>query len=585
MRLTWAIVTLLLITQWYACKEDEEEPEVIASFTSAVDPNDFMTINFTNESTGYETLSWNFGDNSAASSEENPSHTYPDLGTYTVTLTATNGGVTDSFQADVTITDPNAELTKLVGDESKTWKLLRETTTNRYPLQVGPLDYSSIWWAMGLGNDALAQRPCMLNDEWTFFRNGDMHYRANGDYWAEQNVFDPSDFCASTADPMIAKTGEDVSAWGDGDHTFELIPGEQMKLKAIGNGAFIGHLKVGSEYEVFDTDPMVQNEVIYNVMKLTDDNVDTLIVQVNYKPAGAATSDRYWRYTLVHYDNPAEEPPIPGNKPSASFDMVVDGYTITCTNTSSYGDSYLWDFGDGTTETSTDVTHTYTNDGFYNISLTATNANGTSTATQTLWLDDSSPALTDELLQGAPWKVVVGEKTIFVGPGMGSPDWWAVPKKFLTGEGTGGDDWSCMVDDEFTFTAGGVYTYDGKGLVRNDGYLGPTNGCVDETTLTGNSLYFASGTHTYTFTPAAGDARAIILLTNGPDRAAFIGFYKGYYGGENFTSADPPNGGNLTNQYEVMGYAVGAEKEYLFVTVDISDVHDSSKSWSVILER
>jgi hypothetical protein len=34
-----------------------------------------------------------------------------------------------------------------------------------------------------------------------------------------------------------------------------------------------------------------------------------------------------------------------------------------------------------------------------------------------------------------------------------------------------------------------------------------------------------------------------------------------------------------------MGYAVGAEKEYLFVTVDISDVHDSSKSWSVILER
>ncbi|GAB1405026.1 hypothetical protein MASR1M74_22050 [Lentimicrobium sp.] len=71
----------------------------------------------------------------------------------------------------------------------------------------------------------------------------------------------------------------------------------------------------------------------------------------------------------------------------------------------------------------------------------------------------------------------------------------------------------------------------------------------------------------------------------GPAEPAFIGFYKGYYGGENTNGANPPNGGNLTNQYEVMGYANTGSKEYLFVTVDVSAAHDGSASWSVVLER
>jgi hypothetical protein len=91
-------------------------------------------------------------------------------------------------------------------------------------------------------------------------------------------------------------------------------------------------------------------------------------------------------------------------------------------------------------------------------------------------------------------------------------------------------------------------------------------------------------THTFAFTPA-GSSRAIITLTNGPGFAAFIGFSKGYYGGENVNGADPPNGGNPTNRYEVMNYYELGEKEILIVTVDITSDHSGTAAWTMTLER
>ncbi|MCU0371418.1 MAG: PKD domain-containing protein, partial [Bacteroidales bacterium] len=315
--LTWAVFFLLLLSQLISCKKEEEEPDVIASFTFQVDANDFMKVAFTNQSSNFSALLWNFGDNSATSTETNPVHTFPDLGDYTVKLTATslNGQVTDEFTATVTITDPNAELTKLVGETSKTWKLIRVGTSGRYPIQVfqynlaDPANPVTNWWAMGLGNDELANRPCMLNDEWTFFRDGTLDFKANGDYWAEGGVFSPDNICASTSDPMVSGDGEDLSAWKDGTHQFEFLPGEG-KLKAIGTGAFIGFIKLATDYEIMDLDPMVPDMVEYDVYKLTDGTTDTLIIQGHYYDNPETTTEYLgtWRFCLVHYDNPDDEP-------------------------------------------------------------------------------------------------------------------------------------------------------------------------------------------------------------------------------------------------------------------------------------
>ncbi len=573
-----AFLVLFAIASMTSCKDDEEEePEVLASFTSVADG---LTVTFTNTSQNAATYSWAFGDGET-STEVNPVHTYTALGTFTVTLTAYSPkGKLHSYADDVTCVDPDADLTKLVGtfeEGKKTWKLIRDVTTGVYPLEVGPSDHSTIWWAFGLQED-LAKRTCLLNDEWTFVREGlGMEFRANGDYWAEGGVFEPANICAST-DQMLGPGGVDLSAWGDGDHTFVLnTAANPPTLQVVGLGAYIGLCKEGTGKEV----TVPQEEVTYEIISLVDGTTDTLIVQGSYMDGGG-----YWRFALVHYDNPNDEPPIPQPKPTAKYDIAFNGLTLTFTNSSEYGETYLWDFGDGQTSTETSPTHTYAGDGYYEISLKATNGFGDNTLIKSTFLVVNSPALTDALLQGAAWKVVVGDKSICVGPTMGSNEWWAVPKAFMTGGGTGGDDWSCIVDDEFTFSAGGVYTYDGKGLVRNDGYIaGDPHGCSEESAVTGNGAYFLSGTHSWALTPAAGDARAIITLTNGPDRAAFIGFYKGYYGGENTDNTKPPNGGNPTNIYEVMGYAQGTTYEYLFVTVDLDGAGPNTSSWSAILYR
>jgi len=572
-----AFLILFAIASMTSCKDDEEEePEVLASFTAV---SDGLVVTFTNTSQNAATYLWDFGD-TQTSAEVNPVHTYADLGTFTVKLRAYSPkGKFHDYQSNVTCVDPNAELTKLVGsfeEGQKTWRLIRDVSTGVYPLEVGPSDHSTIWWAYGLQED-LANRTCLLNDEWTFVRDGNkMLFRANGDYWAEGGVFEPANICAST-DQMLGPGGVDLSAWGDGDHTFVLnMTATPPTLQVVGLGAYIGLCKEGTGAEV----TVPQQEVTYEVISLVDGTTDTLIVQGSYMDGGG-----YWRFVLVHYDNPNDEPPIPQPKPVTGYDMVIDGLTVTFNNTTTYGQTYAWDFGDGQTSTEKDPVHVYAAGGFFNISLTATNAFGSTSLIKPLFLVGNTPALTDELLQGAPWTVVVAEKTIFVGPTMGSSEWWAVPLNFLTGGGTGGDDWSCIVDDEFTFSAGGEFYYDSKGTVRNDGYFGSPNGCWEESALTGNALAFGSGARTYTFQPGGGGLNPTITLFNKDGKVGFIGFYKGYYGGENTDGTKAPNGGLESNMYEVMGYAQGTSKEYLFVAVDLDGAGAGTSSWSAILER
>jgi len=582
-KIQWIVLLFLVITQITACKKEKED-DVIAGFTYSIDEADFRKVTFTSHANaikGSPEIVWDFGDNTTLADEKTPVHNYSAEGEYTVTLTATaSNGAKDVYSVKIIVTDPDVDLAKLVGATSKTWKLIRDVSTGRYPLEVGPANFSSIWWAMGRQNDELANRPCMLNDEWTFQRGGTMVFDAKGDYWAEGGVFFPANICGST-DKMEGISGEDLSAWGSGTHGFELTSGTEPTLKVTGLGAYIGLCKVATDAEV----TVPQTSVTYKIIKLTEGTVDTLILQTAYMTGGSSPQPAYWRFVLVHYDNPADEPPIPGPAPTAGFTAAVTGRTISLTNTTTLADSYLWEFGDGQTSTEKDPVYTYATDGAFNVKLTATNPNGFSTALKFFFI--STTDLTAAQLQGSAWSVRLDEKSIFVGPAMGSDAWYSVPLSSLNGSASGVDDWSCIINDEFIFSAGGVYEYKTNGDGRNDGYFGGQNGCIsdDEIAASGNGAAFGSGIHSYAFTPASGTTRAKITLTNGGSKAAFIGFYKGYFGGENSTSTNPPNGGNLTNIYEVMGYANTGTKEYLFVTVDVSANHDGSSSWSVVLER
>lgn len=67
----------------------------------------------------------------------------------------------------------------------------------------------------------------------------------------------------------------------------------------------------------------------------------------------------------------------------ASFDLAEDGSTILLTNTSTPGD-VVWDFGDGTTSDEQNPSHTYTEDGEYEVCLTLFGLCGEQTTCQTV---------------------------------------------------------------------------------------------------------------------------------------------------------------------------------------------------------
>lgn len=578
------LVALFASALVWSCK-DKNEVEVLSGFSYAVDQADFRKVTFTNTSSGYTSVSWDFGDGSATSTEENPVHVYQTIGTYTVTLTATGSdNSTNVSSQEITISDPDAELTKLAGVDSKTWKLIRTVAPGVWPLEVGPISRDQVWWAMGRDNDEIANRPCIMNDEYTFTRSGQYIYNSNGDFWAEGGVFSPANLCQETnAANLKGENGEDLSAFGDGTHSFVMTSTPTPKLEVKGLGAFIGLPKIGTDSEV----KVPQTSVVYDILKLTDGVVDTLILEVSWKFGGntSGADDAYWKMVLVHYDNPADEPGIPAPKPVAGYTGAVDGLRIDFTNTSTNALSYNWDFGDGSSSTQANPSHTYAAAGAYTVVLTATNDAGSSTYSQEFTV--TSGSITEADLIGGAWKVRNAANSIFVGPALGSNAWWGVPANFLDGSSAGAEDWSCMTNDEFIFSSGGVYEYKTNGDARNDGYMGSPNGCWSDAQVaaSGNGAAFGSAVHSFTFTPADGTNRPIITLTNGSFGAAFVGFYKGYYGGENSNSANPPNGGATTNRYEVMSYLKAGGVETLTLSVDISADKNGSAAWTVVLTR
>lgn len=87
------------ITDTYSMNITVGIPAPTANFSvSAFSGTNPLTVQFTDLSTGtIDSWAWNFGDGSANSTEQNPSHTYTTAGSYTVMLTVTNDGGSSTY--------------------------------------------------------------------------------------------------------------------------------------------------------------------------------------------------------------------------------------------------------------------------------------------------------------------------------------------------------------------------------------------------------------------------------------------------------------------------------------------------------
>jgi PKD repeat protein len=127
-------------------------PVPIASFTFSGDNNPApCLVYFSNSSLNASAYSWNFGDGTS-STEQNTSHTYQTPGTFTVTLTCTGVGGTNSISKSVFIKSPVP-----VADFSFSGN------TNPAPCLVSffnnSIYASSYLWDFGDGGSSVAQNP------------------------------------------------------------------------------------------------------------------------------------------------------------------------------------------------------------------------------------------------------------------------------------------------------------------------------------------------------------------------------------------------------------------------------------------
>ncbi len=105
-----ALVAIFLTS----CGDTGNEP--VSAFKMTV-PTEFapVAVTFENVSEGAEAYMWDFGDGQT-STDANPEHKYEYWGTFTVSLTAINGGKSVTSQQNLTIKEPIRSLVEIVTD-------------------------------------------------------------------------------------------------------------------------------------------------------------------------------------------------------------------------------------------------------------------------------------------------------------------------------------------------------------------------------------------------------------------------------------------------------------------------------------
>jgi gliding motility-associated-like protein len=102
----------------------------VSKFNYAPDCNNNLRYTFTDRSIGAQTWNWNFGDGGTFTGQNPPPHIYAAPGSYTVSLTTTNGSCTSTSNRTITIADLNPDFT---ATSVAGCKPLTTTFTGTYP--------------------------------------------------------------------------------------------------------------------------------------------------------------------------------------------------------------------------------------------------------------------------------------------------------------------------------------------------------------------------------------------------------------------------------------------------------------------
>jgi PKD repeat protein len=356
-----------------------------------------LSVVFADASTGTITSrSWDFGDHTpnGTSTATNPQYQYGGSGTYAVVLTVTGPGGSSSKTRLVTVSTGPAPVASFTADVSGKHVLFTDTSSG------SPTSWS---WNFGDGSPLDTRQ------------NPDHNYANPGTYQVTLTV--------TNAFGQSAAASKFV--------TLEKLPVADFTAATSGLNAIFTDTSTGNptswSWSFGDgtaTDARQNPDHTYAAAGTYQVTLTVL------NSAGMAQTSKFVTVSL-------------GAQPQAAFTYQINGLTVVFTDTSTGSPtSWSWSFGDNMSTTQQNPAHTYAEPGTYSVTLTVTNAAGSSSKTQAV-IVGSAPVANFEF--GAS-----GLTVNFVDRSTGSPTGW----NWSFGDGSA----SAAQNPIHTYAASGAYT-------------------------------------------------------------------------------------------------------------------------------
>ncbi len=372
-------------------------PAPVADFNGSPTISCDGVVDFTDLSTESPTSwAWDFGDG-ATSTQQNPTHTYTALGTYTVTLTATNAIGSDTETKVDYITIGSGDLPFVINGT-----FCPPGTAMLSATGTGNLNwYDTLGNFLFTGNNFTT--PTLTATTTFFVENEDVGTTQN--VGPTDNSIGGGGYHGASAQYLLFSTAKEIvlkSVWvdadGGGNRTIELLDD---------NGALVNSLTVNipdgqGRVAINWTIPAGDFQLGGNNMNLFRNNAGVNfpyslnnVIDITASTAGPGFYYYFYDWEVETIGCTSQKVPVVANAlsaPNASFTTGVIFNTVIFTDASTGGTSFLWDFGDGTTDSSNpNPTHIY-GQGTFTATLTITNSCGSDTSTETFTFNTPPPS-------------------------------------------------------------------------------------------------------------------------------------------------------------------------------------------------
>ena len=336
----------LMVTNSFGCRDTADSPTQInvgvsnwANFSVDEDSGCApIIVNFTNLNANTVSNLWDFGDGTTSTSLS-PSHTYTNAGVYTVTLIVTTStGCTD------TVRKPNL----IVAGVKPTASFIYTNSVGCGPLSVQFTNTSQNFvgcqWFFGDGTNSMS-----INPTHTYTNSG---------------TFDVTLKCWSATGCIKSIVYRGIVKVTSTEAMFTATPRIGCPPLDVAFTAFSPGTGLTYHWDFGDGNTSTQQNPSHTYNGTGNFDV-TLIVTDSL-----GCSDTLRKVSYIRTANPAANyippPTMVGCAP----------LTTQFTDATVGANSWLWNFGDGTTSTSQNPVHTYSTPGFYTVSLTTTSAGG-----------------------------------------------------------------------------------------------------------------------------------------------------------------------------------------------------------------